>query len=102
MKKTMKIRNIKQLNAEKKLLKQRQAELEKAMKYDWKDVKDSLAPARLASDAFSSIMSDKDKSEEKGFVSRVLTGLAEKFAREMTEKAETRFRDWLKKEPGKE
>ena len=43
-----KFKNAKQLKQEKNRLKMRQAELEKAIKYDWRDVKSSLTPKNIA------------------------------------------------------
>ena len=72
-----KIKNIQQLNAEKKQLAQRKVELEKAIKYDWRDVKESLKPGNVAVQVFSK--------------------LAEGFTGKMAEKAEDKIAKWFKR-----
>jgi hypothetical protein len=60
------INSTKQLKFEKKKLKQRQGELEKAIRYDWKDVKETMKPQNLAGQAFSGIFDGKD-TERRSF-----------------------------------
>ncbi|HVZ56346.1 MAG TPA: hypothetical protein VG870_06770 [Chitinophagaceae bacterium] len=49
----MKIKNLRQLQAEKSRIARRRMELEKAMIYDWKDLKQALHPRNWASGLFS-------------------------------------------------
>ncbi len=54
-----KIKSIHQLQAEKKRLKQQQAELENKLRDNWGGLKDSLKPAQIAKEAFSSVVENK-------------------------------------------
>ena len=54
-----KIKNIKQLKAEKKRIKQQQEELEKKMSGNWKELKECLRPANIAKDVIGSILRNK-------------------------------------------
>ncbi len=92
-----KIRNIQQLKAETKRLEQRRAELEKAIRYDWRDVKDSLRPRKLAGDAFSSFFADSERKNGHSVFSEGIAELVSTFARNMAEKAAEKFGKWYKK-----
>ncbi len=92
-----KIRNIQQLKAETKRLEQRKAELEKAIRYDWRDVKDSLRPHKLAGDAFASFFNEKGKKNGHSVFSEGIADLVSTFARNMAEKAEAKFGKWYRK-----
>jgi hypothetical protein len=50
-----KIKNAKQLEAEKEHLDQRRRELEKAIKYDWRDLTESLKPANISMQVLSKV-----------------------------------------------
>lgn len=82
-----KIKSIKQLKAEKERLRQRKTELEKAIQYDWRDVKDSLR------------FRDKDEAKENNadFIAEGLSFLAAKFARKAVTKAEEKVTAWFRK-----
>ncbi len=94
-----KFKNAKALNEEKKRLKMRRAELEKAIKYDWRDVKDSLKPKNIAGQVFSGMGGEKD--EENKTDSGVLSEMAAKFASKLAGKAEDKLKEkigkWFKK-----
>jgi hypothetical protein len=87
-----KIKNIKQLKAEKKRIKQQQEELENKIRNNWKDLKECLRPANLAKDAISSIFkskTEKNQDDENIFKSSFAYGvnlLAKKFADKAREK----------------
>jgi hypothetical protein len=70
-----KIKSIKQLKYQKKLIKQRQAGLEEKIRSNWKDLKENLRPLNIAKDALSSVI--KRKTEDNlygdGFVRNALT-----------------------------
>ena len=67
-----KIKNIQELKVRKKELEQRKEELEKALKYDWRDVKESLQPASIAKQLLGSVFSRKEKEgSNKGFLSKI-------------------------------
>jgi hypothetical protein len=50
-----KIKTIKQLVAEKSQLHQRRSELAKAIKYDWRDLTDSLKPSNVSMQVLSKV-----------------------------------------------
>lgn len=74
-----KIKNIQELQAEKKKLEERQAELEKAIKYDWRDVKESLKPGNIAGQFFSGFFKRKEKTEQRSFFGGILSKLSAKW-----------------------
>lgn len=94
-----KFKNARELNEEKKRLKMRRAELEKAIKYDWRDVKDSLNPKNIAGRVFSGTANER--SGESGTEAGILSEMAAKFASKLAGKAEDRLKDkigkWFKK-----
>jgi hypothetical protein len=92
-----KIKSIKQLKAEKERLIERQAELEKAIKYDWRDVKESLTPTNVAGQAFSKIFEEKDKQNGNTFIADGIAQVAAGFVKKLVEKAEGKFSSWFKK-----
>ncbi|HMU09783.1 MAG TPA: hypothetical protein PKC54_07265 [Ferruginibacter sp.] len=89
------INSTKQLKAEKKRLKQRQAELEKAIRYDWQDVKETMKPRNLAGQAFSGIFEEKDAGRKAG--KDVVSEIAAKLAAKMIEKAGDKIGKWIRK-----
>lgn len=94
-----KFKNAKALNEEKKRLKMRRAELEKAIIYDWRDVKDSLKPKNMAGQVFSGMAGEKDTENKTG--PGMLSEMAAKFASKLAGKAEDKLKDkigkWFKK-----
>jgi hypothetical protein len=88
-----KIKHICQLKLEQQQLLQRQAELEKAIHYDWRDLKDSLRPKNIAGQVFSKLFDRK----ENAFVADGVSQLAARFTKKMVEKAEDKIDGWLKK-----
>lgn len=89
------INSTKQLKAEKKRLKQRQGELEKAIRYDWQDVKESMKPRYLAGQAFSGIFEEKDAERKAG--KDVVSEIAAKLAAKLIEKAGDKIGKWIRK-----
>jgi hypothetical protein len=61
-----KIRSIKQLAAEKKRIKLREEELEKKIRGNWSELKESLRPSTIAKDTFSNAMKDKTENNVNG------------------------------------
>jgi hypothetical protein len=59
-----KIKSVKQLQLEKEHLDQRRRELEKAIKYDWRDLRDSLKPANISMQVLSKIF-EKNETQSK-------------------------------------
>jgi hypothetical protein len=91
-----KIRSIKHLNVEKKRLQQRLAEVEKAIRYDWRDVKDSFKPKHLAGEVFSKLF-EKDEQNGDTSLAAGLSHLAAALTKIAVEKAEEKVDDWLNK-----
>lgn len=87
-----KIKSMQQLKAEKKMLAKRRTELEKAIHYDWLDVKKSLQPKNLAGNMLSSI-TNKEQLSSASF----LSSLAASAAGNAVKKAEEKLIKWLKK-----
>ncbi len=56
-----KIKSIKELRFERNKLLQRQAELEKAIKYDWRDLKDGFKPSNVAGQLLNTVCEKKEK-----------------------------------------
>ena len=54
-----KIKGIKQLQLEKERIKQHQEELEKKLKTNWQELKESLKPVNIIKDTFSSTVRKK-------------------------------------------
>lgn len=91
------IKHIRQLKLEQQQLLQRQAELEKAIHYDWRDLKDSLRPKNIAGQVFSKLFNGKKDKRENAFVTDGVSQLAARFTKKMVEKAEDKIDGWLKK-----
>ena len=96
MKPMKKIKSIKQLNAEKKRLKLRRAELEKAIVYDWRDLKGSLSPKNIAGQAFSKLFDGDEKKNGHSIISDTVSELAATFTKKLVEKAEGKIGKWFK------
>ena len=92
-----KIKHIRQLKMEQQQLLQRQVELEKAIHYDWRDLKDSLRPKNIAGQVFSKLFDGKKDKKESAFVADGVSQLAARFTKKMVEKAEDKIDGWLKK-----
>lgn len=99
MMKTMKmhkIQSIKQLKARQKKLEQRKAELEKAIRYDWLDVKESIRPKNVAGQLFAS-MFEKEKVNGESSLAETLSQLAAVVTKIGVEKAEEKVSEWMSK-----
>ncbi|MBY0479638.1 MAG: hypothetical protein K2Q24_18470 [Chitinophagaceae bacterium] len=89
-----KIRSIQFLKAEKKRLHQRRKELEKAIRYDWRDVKDSLRPASLTEEALKQFL-HTEKNEEKHTLADILAAVAAAFTKNAIETAAEKIIRWM-------
>jgi hypothetical protein len=87
---------MKQLYAEKKRLEQRKLELEKAIRYDWRDVKESLKPKHFAGQVFSKLFEESTVNGEHPLAAG-LSQLAATLTKIAVEKAEEKVEEWLKK-----
>lgn len=91
-----KIHSIKQLKARQKKLEQRKAELEKAIRYDWLDVKESLKPKNVAGQVFAH-MFDKEQQNGDSSLANTLSQLAAVLTKIGVEKAEEKVTEWMSK-----
>ena len=94
MMKMNKIRSIAQLKARRKKLEQRRMELEKAIRYDWRDVKESIKPKNVASQVFAQFFS-KQQQEEGSSLANTLSQLAAVATKMAVEKAEEKMTEWM-------
>ncbi len=92
-----KISNPFQLLQEKQRLDQRRVELEKAIHYDWRDLKDSLQPKNIAKQVISKSFNRKEHGKENDIMTGSISLLVAKFTRKMFEKAGVKIDEWLKK-----
>ena len=92
-----KFKSIRQLNAEKKWLKERRAELEKAIKYDWRDLKKSLRPMNVAGQVISNLIDRGENQKGHTFISDTVSEMTARFTRKLVEKTETKIGKWFKK-----
>ena len=96
-----KIKNKKQLIAEKKRIKIREEELEKKIQSNWHELKESLKPVNIAKETFQKVLRNKternpeDESILKSTVKYGISLLANKF----TDKAGEKF-EWFFKKNG--
>jgi hypothetical protein len=97
MKPITRIKNIRQLKIEQQQLVQRQAELEKAIRYDWRDLKNSIRPKNVAGQVLSNLFVGTEKKKENAVVADSVSQLAARFTRKLVERAEGKFDHWLTK-----
>lgn len=91
------IKNIRQLYAEKKRLAQRQAELEKAIKYDWRDVKESMTPHTIGENILDAVFGKSAEKDSSGILAESLSHLAAGFTKKTVLKAEEKIKNWFNK-----
>lgn len=87
-----KIKNMSHLKAQKKKLQQRQKELEKAISYDWRDLKESFKPKNVAAQVILSALKADINENNPDILAETLSILAAKFTKTAVEQAE----EWLK------
>lgn len=92
-----KIKNIQQLKAAKKKLAQRREELEKAIRYDWRDVKESLYPANMGKTILSSISGNNKEQDATGFFASLLGELAAGITKKTVSSAGEKIKHWFSK-----
>jgi len=88
-----KIKTIKQLQDEKKVLGQRRVELEKLMRVDWLELKKSVSPAQL----FSKKSTAKKEVNGKSIIGYALSQLAGQLTGRLVEKAGSQMQKWFKR-----
>ena len=91
-----KFKNIQQLEDEKKTLARRKAELEKAIRYDWRDVKESLNPVQLAAGFFAKKEQKKEETQSSSVLQDTIAGIAETYLEKLAGKFEQKLTEWMK------
>jgi hypothetical protein len=92
-----KISSIQQLKAAKAQILQRRAELEKAIRYDWRDLKESLKPRNMAEQVFGKSFRERDEKQNgQTDFSEGVAAFAAAFARKLAAKAEEKISHWFK------
>ena len=89
-----KIRSIKQLKARQKKLQQRKTELEKAIRYDWLDVKESIKPKNVAGQVFAHIFNNQQPNEDSS-LANTLSQLAAVLTKIAVKKAEEKVTEFM-------
>ncbi|MDE3253298.1 MAG: hypothetical protein KGO92_10860 [Bacteroidota bacterium] len=91
-----KMSNIRELREEQQRLRMRQLELEKAIHYDWRDVKESLRPKNVVKQVLAPV------SEESEPIPELISELASHFTKKLIEKVPGHLGEWfLRKATGK-
>lgn len=90
------IKSIKHLRSEKRRLRERRTELEKAIKYDWKDLKESFRPGKVATDFFNCNSENKEEKSGRSFFTEGASQFAASFARKMAEKLQEKLGTWFR------
>lgn len=87
------IRSKQQLQEEKRRLKQRQEDLEKAIRQDWADLKYTLKPSSLAKEAVDHFIDKKMERSEKdgGLLKSTLSYGIATLAQKLVDKATSKF-----------
>ncbi len=93
-----KINSIKQLKEEKQNLSRRKAELEKAIKYDWRDVKESLNPLSKVNSFFFNTGKNKDSENKPSFIADNISVVVTNYAEKLRVKFEQKLKEWLKQD----
>ena len=91
-----KFKNIQQLKEEKKTLARRKAELEKAIRYDWRDVKESLNPLNIAAGFLAKKEHRKEDTESSSVLQDTIAGIAETYLEKLAGKFEQKLTEWMK------
>lgn len=91
-----KFKNIQQLKEEKKRLAQRKLELEKAIRYDWRDVKESLNPKQLVAGLFFRKEHKTDTDHSSSWFQDKISEIAELYLDKLAGKFEQKLKQWMK------
>ncbi len=91
-----KYKSIQQLKEDKKRLAQRKTELEKAIRYDWRDVKESLNPVQLAAGFFAKKEQKKEETQSSSVLQDTIAGIAETYLEKLAGKFEQKVTAWMK------
>ena len=77
---------MQELHQEMKLLKTRQAELEKVIQYDWRDLKESAKPRHMADQAVTTLFRGTNTHQGNSLIVNSLSDVAQTFAKKGVEK----------------
>jgi hypothetical protein len=93
------IKNIQQLQSEKKRIKQQQQNLEDKIRSNWSELKESLKPANVAKGALSKVMQNNtaDNINGESVLKSTFTYGASLLAKKMADKAGEKFNKFFKK-----
>jgi predicted nucleic acid-binding Zn-ribbon protein len=93
------IKNIQQLQSEKKRIKQQQQNLEDKIRSNWNELKESLKPANVAKGALSKVMQNNtaDNINGESVLKSTFTYGASLLAKKMADKAGEKFSKFFKK-----
>jgi predicted nucleic acid-binding Zn-ribbon protein len=93
------IKNIQQLQSEKKRIKQQQQNLEDKIRSNWNELKESLKPANVAKGALSKVMQNNtaDNINGESVLKSTFTYGASLLAKKMADKAGEKFNKIFKK-----
>lgn len=96
---TKRIKSLKHIREEKKRLEQRRAELEKAIHYDWRDVKESVKPKNFAGQIFSGIFNESKNVENanQNALADGLANIAALLTKYFVERVEIKISEWMNK-----
>jgi hypothetical protein len=89
-----KIRSIKQLKAEQRKLEQRKNELEKAIHYDWRDLKETIKPRNVAGKVFAHFF-EREKESRESPLANTLAQVVALLTKVGVAKAEEKLADWV-------
>jgi hypothetical protein len=91
------IKTIRQLDAEKKQLLHRREELEKAMHYDWIDLKNTAHIKTTTRSLFEKKGEPEENQKYNSIVIDAVSRLAAKFAGKLTGNTMNKLKSWFKK-----
>jgi cell division septum initiation protein DivIVA len=86
-----KIKSIHQLKAEKKRIKDRQAELERSIRSNWSALKESVQPSHLAKEAFSKATDNTAGTNDGNILKSTFTYAMTMLAKKLADKAEDKL-----------
>jgi hypothetical protein len=90
-----KIKNNSQLQEKKQQLRRREKELEKAIIYDWKDLKESVKPKNIAEQLLSGEHYSEKRNSSK--ITESVSDIASLWTKKLIGHAEAKFKKWFKK-----
>ena len=89
-------KNIQQLKEEQKRLAQRKLELEKAIRYDWRDVKESLNPLHIVAGLFSGKEHKNESEHSSSVLQDKISEITETYLDKLAGRFEQKLKQWMK------